>query len=163
MIQPSRLMRHPVHFLSLGFGSGLSPFAPGTLGTLAALPLVWLAADLSLLYLGLIAVLSFLFGIWICAQTTKALGVHDHPAIVWDEFVGYWMTMMLVPKTWPWLLAGFACFRFFDIVKPWPIAWVDRRIRGGLGVMLDDAIAGVQAAAVLWLLYRGLSYYGVIQ
>lgn len=146
------LLRHPVHFLALGFGSGLAPRAPGTFGTLAALPLYLLLAALPWpVYLAVVAALAVV-GVALCAHTARALGEHDHPAIVWDEIVGYLLTMTAAPAGWPWWLAGFALFRFFDILKPWPIRWADRRVHGGLGIMLDDLLAGAMA----WLLLQGL-------
>lgn len=148
--QPREIALHPVHLLSFGLGSGLLPKAPGTFGTLAALPFVPLLASLGVpLYL-FIVVLSFVLGIWLCGQTTRALGTHDHGAIVWDEWVGLWITLIAVPMNLYTLALGFVLFRFFDILKPWPIAWADRKVHGGLGIMLDDVLAGVMA----WLLLQ---------
>jgi phosphatidylglycerophosphatase A len=144
-----RLLRHPVHFLSLGLGSGLAPVAPGTFGTVAALPLYLLLRPLELgAYLAVVAAL-FLLGVALCGRTARALGVHDHPAIVWDEVVGYLVTMTAAPGGWFWPLVGFALFRLFDIVKPWPVRTADRRVGGGGGIMLDDLLAGLYAALVL--------------
>lgn len=155
-MQPNaRMLFHPAHFLSLGFGSGLAPIAPGTFGTLAAMPLYWTLMSLDLtVYLVVVLVLGLL-GIALCAYTAKVLGVHDHSAIVWDEVVGYLITMAAAPAGWVWWLGGFVLFRLFDILKPWPIRWIDRRVHGGLGIMLDDVLAGLlawaglQAAAIL--------------
>src|SRR5690625_4421061 len=128
-----RLSR-PSHFLALGFGSGLMPWMPGTFGTLAAIPVYCLAVQLPVpVYLALTALL-FLFGVSLCGAVARDVGVHDHPAIVWDEIVGFLITMTAVPASWPTVLAGFLLFRFFDIVKPWPIRFLDRRISGGLGI-----------------------------
>jgi phosphatidylglycerophosphatase A len=143
------MLRNPVHLLALGLGAGLSPWAPGTLGTVVALvlylllpPLHWMA------YLaGLVA--AFALGIWLCEQTSRALGVEDHGGIVWDEFVGSWITMFMAPAGWEWIAGGFLLFRELDVLKPWPIRWADRRIKGGLGIMLDDVIAGIMAALCL--------------
>lgn len=153
------LLLNPIHFLSLGFGSGLSPYAPGTAGTLAAIPLFWLMAPLRLeLYLGLV-VLLFIIGIFLCQQTTDKLGAHDHSAIVWDEVVGYLLTMVAVPFDWRWVILGFFLFRLFDVWKPWPVRILDRRVGGGLGIMLDDVGAAVYAAlslqAILYI-YEGM-------
>jgi len=146
-----RLLLHPVDCLALGFGSGLMPHAPGTAGTLVAIPLYLLLQTLALnLYLPLVIGL-FLLGIPICAHTARRLGVHDHPGIVWDEIVGYLVTMTLAPPGWVWVAAGFVLFRIFDVIKPWPISWCDRRVHGGFGIMLDDLLAGVMAAAALQL------------
>jgi phosphatidylglycerophosphatase A len=150
--RPQPDLRNPVHLLAFGFGSGTAPFAPGTFGTLAAIPFLLLLAMLPLtLYL---AVLLICFGMGIrwCGQTSADLGVHDHGGIVWDEFVGLFVTMTAVPIGWQSLLLGFALFRLFDILKPWPIGWLDRRVDGGLGIMLDDVLAGVYAWVVLVLL-----------
>ena len=146
------LRRQPFHFMALGFGSGLAPIAPGTFGTLAAIPLYLLLAQTPLWIYGFIVVLAFAVGIHCCRVTADHLGVHDHPAIVWDEIVGYWLTMIAVPLAWQWLLIGFVLFRFFDIVKPWPIGWVDSRIDGGLGIMLDDVLAAIYAWLCLQLI-----------
>ena len=147
-----QLLRHPLDFLALGFGSGLLPRAPGTAGTVAAIPLYLVMQSLTLqVYVPLVALL-FLLGIPICAHTAKRLGVHDHPGIVWDEIVGYLVTMTFAPTGWFWVLAGFLLFRFFDVLKPWPIRWLDRRVGGGFGIMVDDLLAGIAAAAVLQLL-----------
>ncbi|MBA6411554.1 phosphatidylglycerophosphatase A [Parahaliea sp. F7430] len=143
--------KDPVQFLAFGFGSGLSPKAPGTAGTLMALPLYLLLAPLPLLSYSAVLVLSAIAGIWICDRASKQLGVHDHPGIVWDEFVGLWVTMWAVPQGWSWLLAGFLLFRLFDIAKPWPIGPLDKKVEGGFGIMIDDVIAGIMACAVLHL------------
>lgn len=150
------VLSDPIHFLAFGFGSGLLPKAPGTWGTLVAVPLWFLLAQLPLnSYLLAIAVLSVV-GIWLCGKSSEKLGVHDHGGIVWDEFCGYWVTMILVPVTWYWALIGFVLFRVFDIIKPWPIKWLDKKVHGGFGIMIDDIIAGLFALAVLqfllWLL-----------
>lgn len=146
---PSQVWRDPACFLAFGLGSGLAPKAPGTFGTLAAVPLYFLLAGLSLpAYLGVTATM-FAVGILLCERTTERLGVHDHPAIVWDEFVGYLLTMAAAPAGLGWALAGFVLFRLFDIVKPWPIGWVDRRVSGGFGIMVDDALAAVPAWCIL--------------
>ncbi|MDX1525510.1 MULTISPECIES: phosphatidylglycerophosphatase A [Pseudidiomarina] len=150
-----QLLKHPVHFLALGFGSGLLPKAPGTFGTLAAIPLV-----LAMQYLpswGYLAVmlLAAWLGIYICQFTAKAMGEHDHPAIVWDEIAGYMIAMYALPATWYNLLAAFVLFRWFDIRKPSVIGWCDRHLHGGLGIMADDLVAGLASAAVIHLSYLG--------
>jgi phosphatidylglycerophosphatase A len=145
-------LSHPVHFLAFGMGAGCSPKAPGTMGTLVA---VAIYLPLSLLpfwaYLATTLVV-ILAGIWICDWSARQLGVHDHPGIVWDEIAGYLVTMVAVPPGLLWILAGFVLFRFFDILKPWPISWLDKRVGGGLGIMLDDVVAGAAACACLHLL-----------
>ena len=146
---PASVWRNPIHFLAFGLGSGASPWAPGTMGTLAAVPLWYLLAQSPLAIYLLLVLAALLVGIWLCGRTSRDLGVHDHGGIVWDEFVGYWITMIAVPLDWIWALAGFILFRLFDILKPWPIGPVDRQVAGGLGIMLDDVLAGIMAAAVL--------------
>ncbi len=152
------MLRSPAHLLSFGFGSGLSPIAPGTMGSLAALPCWLLVAGqplwLQLLFIGA----SFALGIYCCQRTSEALGVHDHGAIVWDEFVGQWLCLLFVPASLAGFALAFVLFRLFDILKPWPVGWVDRRFKGGLGVMLDDIAAAGYAIAGLLL----LGQFGVI-
>ena len=146
--------RRPHHWLAFGFGSGLIPWAPGTFGTVAAIPLYLLLAPLPLVwYLSLLVTL-FLIGVWVCDKTAAELSVQDPSAIVWDEILGYLITMIAAPAGWAWVLAGFTLFRLFDILKPWPISVLDRRVHGGLGVMLDDVVAGIIAWALLQLLAR---------
>ncbi len=145
----SRVLRNPIHFFALGFGSGCIPTAPGTFGTLAAVPLYWLVQHFSLPAFVLITVLMFVFGVWVCGRTSQDLGVHDHQSIVWDEVVGYFVTMINAPAGLLWMVLGFGLFRLFDIFKPWPIAVVDAQVKGGLGIMLDDVLAGIYAFLVL--------------
>jgi phosphatidylglycerophosphatase A len=149
---PARRLLHPVDFLALGFGSGLLPHAPGTAGTVAAIPVYLLLQPLAAPYYIAIVVLLALAGIAICGQAARHLGVHDHPGIVWDEIVGYLVTMAFAPPGWLWIGLGFVLFRLFDILKPWPIKWCDRQVDGGLGIMLDDLLAGVFSAVLLQLL-----------
>ena len=145
-------MRSPTLMLAFGFGSGLSKYAPGTLGTIAAFPLWWLLTQLSQpLYLGLVLVAAIV-GVSICGRAAEQLGVHDHGGIVWDEFVGLWVAMAFLPVSPVSLVLGLSLFRFFDIVKPWPISWLDKNISGGLGIMIDDIAAGLAAGGTGWLL-----------
>ncbi|MET0094848.1 MAG: phosphatidylglycerophosphatase A [Sedimenticola sp.] len=149
--QPGPDWTNPVHLLAFGMGSGAAPKAPGTVGTLAAIPIYLGVRHLdSVSYLLLVALL-FVIGIWLCGRTSSDLGVHDHGGIVWDEWVGFLLALWLIPPGWLWLLAGFLLFRLFDILKPWPIGWLDRRVGGGFGIMLDDLIAGLFALGVLQL------------
>ena len=144
---------NPVHFFFFFFGSGLAPKAPGTFGTLAAVPLFLLMAPLSTnIYLLLLVIMS-LAGIYICGKAAEDAGVPDHGAIVWDEIVGLLITMCLMPVTWQTLLVGFALFRFFDILKPWPISFIDKNCHGGFGIMLDDIVAGIAAWACMMLIF----------
>jgi len=151
---PPGVWRRPVVFLALGLGAGLAPRAPGTAGTAAAVPLYLALLPLSAgLRTGAVALL-FAFGVVLCARAARVIGAHDHPAIVWDEIVGFLVTMLPAPRGWPWIVLGFVLFRGFDILKPWPIRWLDRNVGGGLGIMVDDLAAGLAAGAVLWLLAR---------
>ena len=99
-----------------------------------------------------ILLLLFLLGIWVCEKVSHKLGVHDHGGIVWDEMVGYWLSMAFVPLQWQWLLAAFVLFRFFDIVKPWPIRQLDQRVSGGFGIMIDDIVAALFTIIILAVL-----------
>jgi phosphatidylglycerophosphatase A len=146
-------LSNPIHFLALGFGSGLAPKAPGTFGTLAAIPLFLLFSPLNnTLYLTLLVVMS-VAGIYICGKAATDAGVPDHGAIVWDEFVGFLITMFWMPLTWQTILVGFILFRFFDILKPWPISYIDKNCHGGLGIMLDDIVAGIAAWACMMVIF----------
>lgn len=152
-IPPRWVFTDPWCFLGFGFGSGLAPKAPGTAGTLVAIPIYLLMSLLSVEIYSTTVVLLFLLGILICQRCEERIQLSDHSGIVWDEIVGYLITMIAVPFSWPAVMAGFALFRIFDVLKPWPIRALDRSIHGGFGVMLDDAIAGLLAAFCLhWLL-----------
>lgn len=145
------LIRDPRLFLAFGFGSGLSPKAPGTFGTIAALPFVFLLQAISIYIYIAVLVIGFAIGVYLCEHASKVMGVHDHGGIVWDEFIGMWLAMLAVPLGWQWLLAGFVLFRIFDIAKPWPIGWLDKKVSGGFGIMIDDVLAGLYALLILQL------------
>ncbi|MCY4532277.1 MAG: phosphatidylglycerophosphatase A [Gammaproteobacteria bacterium] len=149
----------PIYLLVSGFGSGLVRKAPGTCGSLAALlPFLLLTQFPPWLYLTCVAI-AFLSGIFICGVAVKRLKVKDPSWIVWDEFVGLWITLFLMPQGWHYLLLGFLLFRFFDILKPWPVNYFDRNLDGGLGIMMDDAAAGVYAFTVLQLTASGVHLF----
>jgi phosphatidylglycerophosphatase A len=152
---PGRLARRLACFTAQGFGIGRVPVAPGTAGTLLAVPLYFALAAVMGPY-GYAAAVFVLAaaGVWLCAVAERELGAPDHPSVVWDEIVGYLLTMFLAPPGWAWAAAGFVLFRLFDIWKPFPIGTLERRVRGGLGIMLDDLLAGVYAFAVLQALSR---------
>jgi len=142
-------------FLAHGFGSGKLPWAPGTFGTLVAIPIYLLIYPFPYpLYAAIVGVM-FVVGVWLCQITEQALGAHDHPSIVWDEIVGYLITMFMAPSGWVWVLMGFVLFRALDIWKPFPIRQIERRVRGGFGNMLDDALAALYA----WLVLQGVAYF----
>lgn len=148
----NNVWRNPYFFMAFGFGSGLMPTAPGTWGTLAAIPIYLLLVNASWgLYL-VVTLIAFLFGVFICNKVSKELGEHDYGGIVWDEIVGYLLTMFLAPSGLVWIVIGFILFRIFDIWKPQPIGWVDERVQGGLGIMLDDVLAAIPAWIILQLL-----------
>jgi phosphatidylglycerophosphatase A len=138
-------------FFAFGFGSGLSRFAPGTMGTLAAIPFALLLKRLPDPVFWIVLTGLFLLGVHICNAASRRLGQHDPGGIVWDEMVAYWLTIAFVPVSWPWWLAAFILFRFFDILKPWPIRWIENRFSGGQGIMLDDIIAALYAIGILGL------------
>ena len=135
-------LANPIHFLALGFGSGLAAKAPGTFGTLAAIPVYLLLTYLPLSWYLIITLMAFIVGIYICGKASSDMGVHDHGSIVWDEVVGYLVTMIAAPAGWQWVIAGFVLFRIFDILKPWPIRVLDEKVHGGLGIIIDDVFAG---------------------
>lgn len=140
-------------WVAQGFGTGHAPFAPGTFGTLPGVILYWIMADLPLVYyLSLTGVL-FLIGIPLCGQAAKILRQTDPPSVVWDEIVGYLLTMIAIPPTGMGMVAGFALFRLFDIWKPWPIGLIDRNLKCGFGIMADDLVAGLFAWILVWLLF----------
>lgn len=138
--------KSPAHWIAFGFGAGFAPKAPGTAGTIAALLPYTLMLHFTPLWYLAIVILSLLLGVWICGKTAEDLGVHDHGGIVWDEFVGLWIALFLVPADILWIALAFCLFRLLDILKPWPIKWVDKQIQGGWGIMLDDVLAGIMAA-----------------
>lgn len=153
------LFQSPLSFMAFGFGSGLLPKAPGTAGTLAAIPLVWALAQSTVLVYATVTLICILVGPAICAAGSKTLAArgypcHDHPGIVWDEIAGMMLTLVFIPFSGTTLIAGFILFRLFDIVKPWPIGYLDRRVQGGLGIMLDDIIAALLANIILRILLQ---------
>ena len=156
---PRSLWTNPIHFIACGFGFGAARYLPGTFGTLVGIPFYLLLRHFSPVHYLFIVLITFIVGVKICDITARSFGVDDHPAIVWDEMVGYWITMFLVPMkfNWIWIIVGFFLFRLFDIWKPWPIRWFDQSVKGGLGIMVDDVIAGIYAwvilqAIIFWVL-----------
>ena len=153
-----RILGDVYGFLAFGGGAGLAPIAPGTFGTLVAVPIYALLSHLSRAWYLAIVLVLLLAGVRICRLCEERLGVKDHPGIVWDEIVGYLIAMSSVPFSWKAAVLGFVLFRTFDVLKPWPISRLDRTVRGGLGIMLDDAAAGAFTAFCLSLLnaYTGI-------
>lgn len=142
-------LKNPVTLLALGFGAGYTPRMPGTAGTVVGVICFLPMQSLPwFYYLALVSML-FLLGVRVCDRAAAMLGVHDHPAIVWDEIVGYLITMTAAPRGWVWILLGFVLFRLFDIWKPWPVRWLDKRVKGGLGIMIDDVLAALYGLILL--------------
>jgi len=155
-LTPKQILTDPVLFLAFGFGSGLAKKAPGTFGTLAAIPIYWLFSQTGIVFYSLLTVIVTVAGIRICGVAAEKLAEHDFGGIVWDEIAGYLITMWLVPFSWNAAVLGFVLFRIFDIVKPWPIKWIDRKVQGGFGIMLDDVLAAVFAGILLlWAVNSG--------
>lgn len=150
-----RLLKHPLGWIAAGFGAGFSPRAPGTVGSIAALAPWWfLMQDLSpLAYLAVVAA-GFALGTWAAHWVIRETRIEDPGLVVWDEYVGVWIALFAAPAGWPWMLAGLVLFRIFDIAKPWPVSWADRKLHGGFGAMLDDALAGLYALLLLQLVAR---------
>ena len=149
--QPARIvLTHPAGWIASGFGVGLSPRAPGTVGSLIALLPWWLFLQQQSLpvYLGVLLA-AFALGVWAANWVIAKTRIEDPSVVVWDEFVGQWIALLMAPAGWPWIVAGFALFRLFDIWKPWPVRWADRELHGGVGAMLDDVLAGLYAFIVL--------------
>jgi phosphatidylglycerophosphatase A len=144
-------LRDPVQLLATGFGSGLSPWAPGTAGSVVGLVFALLTARAGFIASVAATLLAIVAGVWICGASARRLGVHDHPSIVWDEVAGMMLTMLAAPRGWAWALLAFVLFRIFDITKPWPIREIDHGMPGGAGIMLDDIMAAFLAALGLLL------------
>ncbi len=154
MVRPSAqfLVSSPAHFIALGFGTGLAPVAPGTFGTLLAVPLFYaIAPGMSLpVFFGMLAVL-FALGVWACGRTGRDMGIADHGAMNWDEVVAFMLVLALTPEGIGWQIFAFFAFRFFDVLKPQPIRHFDRTMKGGLGVMFDDILAAFYTLLVMAL------------
>ena len=145
-------LAHPAALVATVFGAGLSPIAPGTVGSLVALPAAWLihwAAGPAVLFVATVVV--FVLGCWASHAYVTRTGIADPGAVVVDEVAGQWLVLVVAPLSLWTFAVGFVLFRLFDIVKPWPVSWADRRIKGGLGVMLDDVLAGVYGGAVMMI------------
>lgn len=148
----NRVWQDPIYFIAFGFGSGLMSVAPGTWGTLAAMPIYLLLLNCHWSIYLLLTTFAFFLGVWVSDKVSRDLGVNDYKGIVWDEVVGYLLTMFMAPKGFFWMVLGFILFRIFDIWKPQPIRLVDRKIHGGWGIMLDDALAAIPSWLILQLL-----------
>ena len=152
-----KVLRDPILLLAFGFGTGLAPRAPGTVGSLLGVLLAWATLPLPMNLRLSLAVVLFVIGIWLCGEAGRRLQVHDHPGIVWDEIVAMYLVLLALPATVGDSIAGYLLFRLFDIWKPWPIRDLDHRLGGGLGTMLDDLFAALYAASLLgfgrWLMF----------
>ncbi|MBS7834553.1 phosphatidylglycerophosphatase A [Wohlfahrtiimonas chitiniclastica] len=148
-------IKTPAQFLASGFGSGCAPVAPGTFGTLAAVPFWFAMTYLPDLWYAVITAFVFVLGCIVSDQASRELNVHDHGGIVIDEFVGFFITMFLVPANIYTAILGFVLFRIFDVIKPWPIQWVDQKMKGGIGIMVDDVLAGIMALISIHLILWG--------
>ncbi len=157
-IETKLVFTNPINFLAFGFGAGLVSRAPGTVGTLVSVPLYYFLSKSDLgVYLSICGLVCIV-GFFICGYAAKALKVHDHPGIVWDEFAGFLITMIAIEFSWINTLIGFILFRLFDIYKPWPISWLDKQVSGGFGIMLDDIVAGLFAMVSLHTIVYLLGY-----
>jgi phosphatidylglycerophosphatase A len=146
---PKGFLKNPLNWFAIGFGSGLSPFMPGTCGTIVAIPIFILLSKLSLPLYSIILAVMILFGFWVCGLVERQLKINDPAMAVWDEIVGYLLTMLAMPATWFAIVLGFILFRIFDIWKPWPISWVNDNLHGGFGIVVDDLLAGICAWIIL--------------
>lgn len=147
-----RVWQDPWHFVAFGFGLGQLPKVPGTWGTLFGFVFYYLFLGVSSIYYLIFILLAFIFGVWLCERVSNDLGVHDHSGIVWDEIVGLMITLLWVPPVFSLLCIGFCLFRVFDILKPWPISFVDKHVKGGLGIMIDDVLAAIPAWCLLQII-----------
>ena len=151
---PSKVWQDPLYFIAFGFGSGAMPFAPGTFGTLMAIPFYLLLRPLPLVaYLIVVAIL-FAGSAWACDRISREIKTHDHPGMCIDEFIGFFVTMISAPHGFYWIVLGFLLFRLFDIWKPWPIYILDEKVHGGFGMVLDDVVAGIYAMIVIQIIAR---------
>jgi phosphatidylglycerophosphatase A len=146
---PKAVWHNPWYFIAFGLGSGAIPIAPGTCGTLMAIPFYLLLQSLPLHWYITFLFCFMIMSAWLLDRISHEIRVHDHPGMCLDEFVGYFVTMTAAPTGWRWIVLGFILFRLFDIWKPWPISTIDEKIHGGFGMVLDDVVAGIAAAALI--------------
>lgn len=147
---PETIWQNPLHFIAFGLGSGTMPFAPGTFGTLMAIPFYLLFRPLPVMAYIAVVIFFIIASSLICERASRDIHIHDHPGMCLDEFAGFFVTMIAAPHSLTWIILGFFLFRFFDIVKPWPISFIDQHIHGGIGMILDDVVAGLFA----WVIMR---------
>ena len=149
---PDGIFEKPLYFIAFGFGVGIIPFAPGTFGTLFAVFLYSLLPTLSFSSHLIITVIITMLSIFICDKVSREIELHDHPGMCLDEFPGFFVSMLFAPAGWVGLISAFLLFRFFDIIKPWPINWIDKNVHGGFGMVLDDVLAGVYVSVIFLLI-----------
>lgn len=154
---PNSIWTNPLHFIAFGFGAGAFPIAPGTVGTLFAIPFYLVLQPLDPYYYLIFVLFFIVISSWICDRVSKTIGVHDHPGMCLDEFAGYFVTMIAAPKGFLWVALGFIFFRLFDIWKPGIIKMLDRKIQGGVGIVLDDVLAGLFAFTGLQIIVLALN------
>ena len=151
-----KVMKDPVNLLAFGLGTGLAPKAPGTFGSLFGVAIAWWTLPLGLELRIVVAIALIASGFWICGESARRMGVHDHPGIVWDEIAAMYLVLLVAPPGITAWALGFGLFRLFDIWKPWPIRDLDHRLGGGAGIMLDDLVAALYTAVLLgfggWLI-----------
>ncbi|OCG27868.1 phosphatidylglycerophosphatase A [Gilliamella sp. wkB108] len=144
-------LTNPIHLLAVGLGSGMSPIIPGTMGSLMAIPIWLLFNGLQPVLYWVLIIVAFVFGCFLCQKTSDDTHTHDSGHIVWDEFVGMWITLFFIPHiSVYWIAIAFIAFRIFDMAKPWPIRWFDKKVPGGFGIMIDDVIAAIFSSVVVW-------------
>ncbi len=151
-LSKKQILSNPILFLAFGFGSGLSKKMPGTMGTVAAIPVYLIFVQTNIWLYSILTLLVCILGVKICDEAARQLGEHDFGGIVWDEIAGYLITLWFVPFSWNAVIYGFVLFRIFDILKPWPIKWADQKVEGGFGIMLDDVLAGLFSAIILYFI-----------
>ena len=146
-------LTNPIHLLAVGLGSGMSPIMPGTMGSAMAIPLWLLFNGLQPYLYWILIVVAFIFGCFLCQKTSDDTHTHDSGHIVWDEFVGMWITLFFIPQiSVLWIAIAFFAFRVFDMAKPWPIRWFDKRVPGGFGIMIDDVIAAIFSSVTVYVI-----------
>ena len=146
-------LTNPIHLLAVGLGSGMSPIMPGTMGSAMAIPLWLLFNGLQPYLYWVLIVVAFIFGCFLCQKTSDDTHTHDSGHIVWDEFVGMWITLFFIPQiSVLWVAIAFVAFRVFDMAKPWPIRWFDKRVQGGFGIMVDDVIAAIFSSVTVYVI-----------
>lgn len=151
---PSTVWTNPLHFIAFGFGAGCFPMAPGTFGTLMAIPFYLVMRPLSLTSYFALLILIIVGSMWVCQKVSHDVGVEDHQAMCLDEIVGFLVTMFAAPHHWVWIVLGFVLFRLFDILKPWPIRLIDNQLKGGVGMIMDDVMAGIFSCVLIQIFAR---------